>query len=99
MLDELRVRAKNAGLTDSIRINQSGCMSQCGYGPMVVVYPENIWYGAVRAEDVEELFLSHLVGGMPVERLRYRPQGPGKQICPKGREPIPPQPEPSTPQP
>ncbi len=35
------------GLQDSIRINKAGCFSQCGNGPMVIVYPENIWYGDV----------------------------------------------------
>ena len=38
-------------------------------GPVVVVYPEQVWYGFVRAEDAEEIVEKHLVGGKPVERL------------------------------
>jgi (2Fe-2S) ferredoxin len=39
---------------------------------MVAVYPENVWYAAVRVEDVPEIVESHLVNGVPVERLLYR---------------------------
>jgi (2Fe-2S) ferredoxin len=37
-----------------------------------VVYPEGVWYGGVRVEDVAEIVESHLVNGVPVERLRLR---------------------------
>jgi (2Fe-2S) ferredoxin len=54
-----------------VRINKSGCLGQCGHGPMVAVYPENVWYAAVRVEDVPEIVESHLVNVRPVERLLY----------------------------
>lgn len=95
VLDALRIAVKDAGLAEEIRINHSGCMAQCGHGPMVVIYPEDVWYAAVRACDVPELIASHFAAGRPVERLRHHPPGPGKQICPKGRETIPPAAEPS----
>ena len=66
-----------AGLKDRVRVNHSGCLDQCGYGPMVVVYPEAVWYWNVQPEDVAEIVQVHLVGGQPVERLRYR-NHPGK---------------------
>jgi (2Fe-2S) ferredoxin len=37
-----------------------------------VVYPEGVWYGRVRVEDIPEIVESHLVNGVPVERLRLR---------------------------
>jgi (2Fe-2S) ferredoxin len=73
----LKELVKSAGLTISIRVNHSGCMDQCGNGPMVVVYPENVWYCHVTPADAEEIFREHLVGGRPVERLIYRPLHPG----------------------
>lgn len=33
------------------------------------MYPEQVWYGGVRPEDVEEIISSHIVGGVPVARL------------------------------
>ena len=68
----LRAGAQKAGRAD-IRINKSGCFSQCGHGPMIVVYPENVWYAAVKESDLDDILASHIIGGVPVERLRYDP--------------------------
>jgi (2Fe-2S) ferredoxin len=38
---------------------------------MVVVYPEQVWYGHVTVEDTAVIVREHLLGGQPVERLRY----------------------------
>jgi (2Fe-2S) ferredoxin len=73
----LKELVHEAGLKDYIRINNSGCMDQCGHGPMIAVYPENVWYCAVTVADADEIFREHLVGGRPVERLLYRPAKPG----------------------
>ena len=61
---------KEAGLKHQVRANESGCLDQCEHGPVVVVYPDAVWYGFVKARDVEEIVQHHLVGGRPVERLR-----------------------------
>lgn len=60
------------GLKKQVRANQAGCLDACADGPTVVVYPEGVWYGGVRVEDVPEIVESHLVNGVPVERLRMR---------------------------
>ena len=62
--------AKEAGLAGRVRINKSGCLDQCEHGPMMVVYPEAVWYAKVSAEDAEEIVREHLLAGRPVERLR-----------------------------
>ena len=81
----LRRACAEAGLATQVRVNRAGCFSQCGHGPMIVVYPEDVWYAAVQASDLPELVASHLVGGRPVERLRYAPGVPGpnkkKEAC------------------
>lgn len=72
--DEIRARmkdaAKAAGLKGLVRVNAAGCLDQCAHGVTVVVYPEAVWYGGVRLEDVDEIVREHLVAGRPVERLR-----------------------------
>jgi (2Fe-2S) ferredoxin len=73
----LKALVRDAGLSGTVRINHSGCFSQCGNGPMVVVYPDAVWYAAVTPDDADEIVRSHLVDGRPVERLAYDPPEPG----------------------
>jgi (2Fe-2S) ferredoxin len=63
-----------------MRANSAGCLDACEYGVAVVVYPDAVWYGGVTVDDVEEIIESHLIGGVPVERLliddvRYTKKG------------------------
>jgi len=53
----------------SVVITPTGCLGPCGMGPTMVVYPEGVWYGNIRLEDVEEIVNSHLKKDQPVERL------------------------------
>ena len=69
----LRAEALKAGLKDAVRVNKAGCFSQCGWGPMIVVYPDNTWYAGVQASDLQEIVESHIKGGTPVSRLLYDP--------------------------
>ncbi len=70
--DYAKQRIKALGLAGEggIRINTAGCMDRCEEGPVLVVYPEGIWYTYVDREDIDEILEQHLVGGHPVERLR-----------------------------
>lgn len=68
--DRLKFLTKDANLRGRIRINSAGCLDQCAHGVTIVVYPEAVWYGAVTADDVDEIFRSHVLLGKPVERLR-----------------------------
>jgi (2Fe-2S) ferredoxin len=53
-----------------VRINKAGCLGRCDDGPVMVIYPEETWYGFVDNEDVEEIVQEHLVHGRIVERLK-----------------------------
>ena len=77
----LRGEVARAGLTNNVRVNKAGCFSQCGHGPMLVVYPDDVWYAGVQEADLKDLFESHVRDGKPVERLRYSPgvQGANKK--------------------
>ena len=68
----LKAELKRRGLAGTVRANAAGCLDACADGPSIVVYPEGVWYGRVRVEDVPEIVESHLVGGRPVERLLNR---------------------------
>ena len=70
LFTQLQQFVKSAGIAGGVRVNKSGCLDQCEHGATVVVYPEAVWYGHVKPEDAEEIVTSHLVGGIPVARLR-----------------------------
>ncbi len=73
---------KDAGLKHTVRANEAGCLDQCEHGPVVVVYPEAVWYGFVKPKDVDEIVTGHLVGGRPVERLRLSEGCLNTERCP-----------------
>ncbi len=68
----LKARIKALGLAGAgrVRINSAGCLDRCEEGPVLVVYPEGVWYTYVDESDLDEIVDSHLLGGVPVERLR-----------------------------
>ncbi len=65
-----RVKALKLAGPGKLRVNQAGCLDRCGEGPVLVVYPEEVWYTYVDKEDLDEIIDSHLVGGEIVERLK-----------------------------
>ena len=59
------------GLTDEIKIVQTGCFGLCALGPVVIVHPDGTFYSRVTADDVAEIVSEHLLKGRIVERLVY----------------------------
>ena len=70
--DHCKAVVKAAGLAGAggIRVNRAGCLDRCSLGPVMVVYPEGVWYTYVDTDDIDEIVESHLVSGQPVDRLR-----------------------------
>ena len=65
-----RVKALGEKLPQRVRINSAGCLDRCGEGPVMVVYPEAVWYTYVDKSDIDEIIDEHLVNGRIVERLK-----------------------------
>ncbi|MEH6459315.1 MULTISPECIES: (2Fe-2S) ferredoxin domain-containing protein [Chitinimonas] len=65
-------RVKELGLAGEgkVRTNKAGCLDRCALGPVMVVYPDNVWYQYVDKEDVEEIIQEHLLNGREVARLK-----------------------------
>ena len=73
--DHCKKQVKAAGLAGQgkVRINKSGCLDRCAGGPVMVVYPEAVWYTYVDCNDIDEIVESHLKNGKVVERLVLPP--------------------------
>jgi (2Fe-2S) ferredoxin len=72
MRDYAKARVKALGLAGrgQVRINQAGCLDRCREGPVVVIYPEGVWYTYVDRADIDEIIDQHLTHGRVVDRLR-----------------------------
>jgi len=44
-------------------LSNTGCFGICDKGPIVVIYPDNVWYGAVTPDDVTEIMDEHIEVG------------------------------------
>jgi (2Fe-2S) ferredoxin len=65
-----RIKALKLDCQGKVRINNAGCLDRCDEGPVIVVYPEAVWYTYVDQEDIDEIIESHLQNGKIVERLK-----------------------------
>ena len=73
MRDYVKGKVKTLGLSaegNRIRINSAGCMDRCAEGPVLVVYPEGVWYTYIDEHDLDEIISEHLQHGRIVERLK-----------------------------
>ncbi|MBY0267741.1 MAG: NAD(P)H-dependent oxidoreductase subunit E [Burkholderiales bacterium] len=70
--DYAKKKVKSLGLSGEgkVRINQAGCLDRCDEGPVLVVYPEAVWYTYIDREDIDEIVHEHLQHGRIVERLK-----------------------------
>jgi (2Fe-2S) ferredoxin len=67
--DYAKKRVKELKLK-KVRVNNAGCLNRCKLGPMLVIYPEGVWYHYETREDIDEIIDSHLLQGEIVERLQ-----------------------------
>lgn len=68
----LKVKLAEADLHKEYRINRAGCLGQCEHGPNVVIYPQGIWYGGVRVDDIDEIIDESILNERVIERLQLK---------------------------
>ena len=73
MRDYMKDRVKALGVStesNQVRVNAAGCLGRCDDGPVLVVYPEGVWYTYVDESDLDEIVEEHLKKGRTVTRLK-----------------------------
>jgi len=69
VIEALRREIAARGLMDEVQVTVCGSLGLCERGPNLVVYPEGVWYSAVKPEDVPEMVQTHFQQGRVVDRL------------------------------
>ncbi len=69
LMERLGKRIEAEGLAADVGFTASGCLGFCSAGPLLVIYPEGIWYRPETVADVDEIVDLHLMQGKLAERL------------------------------
>ena len=72
IIEKLQEEIKAQGLEKEVNVIRTGCFGLCALGPIMVVYPEGVFYSRVTVEDVPEIVSEHLLKGRIVKRLLYQ---------------------------
>jgi len=70
LLESLYRELGRAGLDREVQVSSCGCLGLCDGGPVMITYPDGIWYSKVQPDDIPELVRSHFQHGQPVARLQ-----------------------------
>lgn len=71
LAQNMREIIKEKGLDGEVKVVETGCFGFCEKGPIVKVYPDDVFYVEVKPDDARAIIEEHIIGGQPVERLLY----------------------------
>lgn len=86
VIDGFNKAIQENGLTGKVEVSQTGCHGLCALGPVVLVYPEGIFYCKVKPEDTAKIISQHIKGGQVVKELVFKNQlDASNNIIPLGK--------------
>jgi len=68
-------------LDSEVKVVETGCMGPCDLGPVVMVFPDGVFYCQLKPEDTREIVNEHLLKGKVVTRLLHKPAGSDSQVA------------------
>jgi (2Fe-2S) ferredoxin len=69
LAERLKALVRERGLGERVIVSRTSCLKHCSRGITLAVQPDNVWYGGVGLDDLDEICQSHLEGGRPLTRL------------------------------
>jgi len=70
LLNYMKSRLFELEMTD-VRVNRAGCLGVCEQGPIMVVYPEGVWYCNLNQENVDRIIQEHFKSADVVDDLVF----------------------------
>lgn len=75
LLHTLIDEVKKAGIDNIVEVKATGCFGFCAEGPIIRVFPDDVFYVKVKPSDANRIVCEHLIGGTPVcDLLFFEPQ-------------------------
>jgi NADH-quinone oxidoreductase subunit F len=71
---------EKAGLKDSVKVYETGCMGTCAVGPVMLVMPDKIFYTELTGQKVKKIINSHITGGKPIEQYTFFDNSLGRNV-------------------
>lgn len=68
----LKSKIRKHGLGKEYRVNRSGCLGQCAYGPVLVIYPQGIWYYGFSEADMDDIITQSVRNDNDIARLAIK---------------------------
>ena len=72
LVKEFKRQLTAKGVQSNVRVQRSGCLDECSFGPSMVIYPQGTHYGHVQLEDVSRIIDEHLLNNKTLEDLELK---------------------------
>jgi (2Fe-2S) ferredoxin len=69
--DYLKLRIKELNLETQVFRTKANCLRVCIHGPILVIYPDRIWYHSVSIPVIERIIQEHIIGGQVVTEFMF----------------------------
>ena len=79
-IEYFETKIKENNLDEEVKVVKTGCFGLCAFGPVVVVYPEGVFYEMVDEAGVAKIFDEHIMKGRIVTELVYHDSKDGDRI-------------------
>ncbi len=78
LIDEFTAQLEAHGLTEKVQVVRTGCFGLCELGPIVIVYPEGVFYAQCQRENIKRIVEEHIIGGKIIDDLVYHEKTSGE---------------------